>query len=667
MKFTRACFTMMVAMTLSTSSFAATHNTKENKHEKKQERTLNNDDVHVGSLRSGTTTKTHTAAKDAGKKEEETERIIVRCKPGAEKLCLEEINDLIKSEGESKVKMVHTLDGTDFFSLKITKDEEENIMALDDVFDFEMDVVRHPLVHSRGEVISRRLAEQDPWGFDKVNAREMWNAYGNNRGSGVTVCVMDSGLEPHVDIDTSATTFDDLITEKDETNGGSLTDPDGHGTHVAGTIAATAGNGEGIVGVAPNVKLHIVRVFNDNGVWYGGDVAAAAVKCEEGGADVINMSLGGGGVSEVEISTFNRLYAEKGIISVAAAGNSGNGNIEYPAAIGSVISVAAIKQNENLAGFSTRNQFVELAAPGVNVLSLANDGESYVAFQGTSMASPHVAGVAALLKGAYPSATAEEIRHAMRITAKDKSTAGRDALYGFGIVNAKAAADYLGTSCSNNEEKVVVRLVTDGYAEETSWAITNSNEQTVFESTGLANSESTMVSKCIPKNACYTFAIGDAYGDGICCSYGNGRVEVFYGSSLEFEGAEYGGGATSGEFGGGCGGGGDDGGDDEGGDDNGLKTLTLEFVGGSNAFAERTRFWMRDQDTKEKFWNDKRMQDGEVISESIELDPAGCYLFLARNNAGNGSDKLVLTWDGVKISNNPNWTNRHRKKFGDGC
>ena len=221
-------------------------------------------------------------------------------------------------------------------------------------------------------------------------------------------------------------------------------DGHGHGTHVAGTIAAV-NNHLGVVGVTPGtVNLYIVRVFDDDGWWaYSSDLIDAATRCASAGANIITMSLGGYYASETEYVAFDQLNAQ-GILSIAAAGNSGNSGSFYPASYPSVISVAAIKSNKVVARFSTKNAEVDIAAPGVQVLSTySNSTSGYVSWSGTSMACPHVAAVAALVWSAKPSATNYEVRAALIATAEELGVPGRDDSYGHGLVQGKNAIDYL--------------------------------------------------------------------------------------------------------------------------------------------------------------------------------------------------------------------------------
>ena len=215
---------------------------------------------------------------------------------------------------------------------------------------------------------------------------------------------------------------------------------------ITGTIAAM-NNNVGIVGVTPGtVQLYIVRVFG-RVLSYTSDMIDAANRCASAGANIISMSLGSNSSSTTEQAKFDELNAQ-GILSIAAAGNAGDTSFSYPASYSSVISVAAIDSSKVVASFSQRNNQVDIAAPGVGILSTAIPG-GYVSKQGTSMACPHVSAVAALIWSAKPSATNEQVRTALINTAEDLGVVGRDDLYGYGLVRAKQALDYLITSSSS--------------------------------------------------------------------------------------------------------------------------------------------------------------------------------------------------------------------------
>ena len=289
------------------------------------------------------------------------------------------------------------------------------------------------------------LSESTPYGITMVQALQLSDAGSVNQ----KVCIMDTGYTlNHADLPSSGVTGDDGYGSNN--TGNWYNDGNGHGTHVAGTIAAIGSNNQGVVGVNPSGRLglHIVKVFNDSGSWaYGSDLIEAVNQCKNAGATVISMSLGGGASSTAERAAFDSAYAS-GILNVAAAGNDGNSNMSYPASYGSVMSVAAVDSSGNVANFSQYNSQVEIAAPGVGINSTYNDG-SYKSLSGTSMATPHVSGVAALVWGNNPNCTVQQIRDGLNASAQDKGSSGRDSYYGYGIVKAKDADTHLKNVCGS--------------------------------------------------------------------------------------------------------------------------------------------------------------------------------------------------------------------------
>jgi serine protease len=424
----------------------------------------------------------------------------------------------------------------------------------------EEDAPRYPLSHGAGE--------SSPYGIAMVQADQLSDASAGNR----KVCIIDSGYaRTHEDLPSGS----HVTGDSDSGTGNWFEDKSGHGTHVAGTIAALH-NDRGVVGVNPGdtLKLHIVKVFGDDGTWtYSSSLVTAANKCRDAGANVISMSLGGGRASTTESNAFANLY-NGGILSIAAAGNDGNTAKSYPASYPSVVSVAALDSTKTVADFSQKNDAVELAAPGVGVLStvgyiddnrldvgsdsfaggwvegaaytstsgvsgalvdggkctatsgsftgkvvlcqrgditfadkvknvansggaaaviynnvtsdpscgdfgatlggtstipaisvtcdagaqaLAQAGKSgtvislprdysksgYASFNGTSMATPHVSGVAALVWSHNTGWTNAQLRDALQKSAQDLGAAGKDNSYGYGLVQARAALDFL--------------------------------------------------------------------------------------------------------------------------------------------------------------------------------------------------------------------------------
>lgn len=405
------------------------------------------------------------------------------------------------------------------------------------------------------------LAQSVPYGITMVGAPAAVGA--GATGAGIKVGVVDSGvLRTHEDLAAVSITGEPDFGANDDRTW--YRDFNSHGTHVVGTIAA-ASNSVGVVGVSPGaVAIHMVKVFGEKGNWvYSSDLLAACRAAAGKGCRIISMSLGGSTSSTTEQQGLNDLYQTQGILLIAAAGNAGSTAYSYPASYASVVSVAAIDAGKALATFSQRNDQVELAAPGVSVLStvsiaenvsatapsgtysgahienaargtvtaplvygglgtatnpawkgkvvlldrgtnsffqkvrnvqqsrgvaciIANnvsgnffgtlgDGNSstipaisvsqedgqllraaagssvtvrslvefsataYDYFDGTSMATPHVSGVAALIWSAHPAATNAQVRQALTASAEDLGDPGRDGSFGFGLVRADLA------------------------------------------------------------------------------------------------------------------------------------------------------------------------------------------------------------------------------------
>ena len=428
----------------------------------------------------------------------------------------------------------------------------------------EEDVKRWPLALSSPSNNPYQPGQRVPYGIAMVQADQLPDTQAGNR----KLCIIDSGIDrAHEDLaGVPADGVHDIGT------GWWNTDENSHGTHVAGTIAALNNTGTGVVGVAPNgrLKLHIVKVFSADGWAYSSTLARAAQQCADAGAHVISMSLGGSLPSQTEIRTFHALAA-RGVLSVAAAGNDGNHTVSYPAGYPSVMMVGAVDAQRQWAPFSQFNHRMELAAPGVSVLSTvpmrsiseaaltvaretyapgamagspqrsasapladfglgerinpavagkvcliargtidfatkvsncqnsggvaavvhnnvagsfngtlgaavtvipsvtASDAEGtrlktqlgqsavvtvapvhYALFDGTSMATPHVSAVAALVWSYYPACTASQMRASLHKSALDLGPAGWDEQYGHGLVQAKAAYDRIAAKgCGN--------------------------------------------------------------------------------------------------------------------------------------------------------------------------------------------------------------------------
>jgi thermitase len=287
-----------------------------------------------------------------------------------------------------------------------------------------------------------------------IDAPEGWDAAGLGAfpaSGGVKVGIVDTGIDQtHPDLSGKTVAcaqsrgtliFAGTIQE------GSCTDDNDHGTHVSGTIAAKANNGIGVAGVAFNAGIVMCRALGGPlGIGNTSDVANCINWAASKGVKVLSMSLGGGASTTLQSAVQNAWKggAANGAVVVAAAGNDGNSTVSYPAGYPEVVSVAATDNRDAKASFSNTNADVEVAGPGVNVLSTVRGG-GYAQFSGTSMATPHAAGVTAVLWQLFPGSTAASIRSRLDGAVDDLGPAGRDASFGFGRVNLCKAA---GGTCS---------------------------------------------------------------------------------------------------------------------------------------------------------------------------------------------------------------------------
>lgn len=275
------------------------------------------------------------------------------------------------------------------------------------------------------------------WGVKQIGAGLVHDA--GNRGAGVNVCILDTGID---------TTHPDLYLNYkggwDYVNGDAdPSDDNSHGTHVAGTIAALM-NAANVRGAAPQANLYIYKILDAGGGGYASAIISALQECVRIGGKVSNSSFG---ASSDLGSTVKAAYdnaAAAGVVNVASAGNSGAGadTVGYPGHYSSVIAVAATDSANNWAGFSSTGPDVAVAAPGVSILSTYLAGQ-YAYKSGTSMASPHVAGVAALLVSCGVNGLTN-VKQRLMSTALDLGTPGRDDYYGAGLVQADKAA----TNCT---------------------------------------------------------------------------------------------------------------------------------------------------------------------------------------------------------------------------
>ncbi len=276
------------------------------------------------------------------------------------------------------------------------------------------------------------------WNLHKIGIEGAWS---QTKGSGVTVAVIDTGITPVRDLlDTKFVKGYDFVSDREE-----ATDDNGHGTHVAGTIAQTTNNKYGVAGIAYEANLMPLKVLSAYGGGTVADIAEAIKFAADNGADVINMSLGGGGESQLMKQAIEYAH-KKGVTIVAAAGNENHNGASYPARYPHVIGVAAFGPDGEKAPYSNFGAGVDISAPGGSeagtILQETIDPEHnnqgvFLGLQGTSMASPHVAGVAALIKASGVTAP-EEVLKVLKQSARAIEDDSFN-YYGAGQLNAEAA------------------------------------------------------------------------------------------------------------------------------------------------------------------------------------------------------------------------------------
>jgi len=284
------------------------------------------------------------------------------------------------------------------------------------------------------------------WGPKRIHCEEAWD---NITGSsGVKIAIVDSGIDyNHEDISGNYVSGGyDWVND----DGDPMDDFD-HGTHCAGIAAAVINNAKGIAGVA-QVKVMAEKVLGSGGSGSSSDVASGITHAADNGADVISMSLGSSSPSSVVGDACNYAYNTKGVVVVAASGNDGQSQVSYPAAFESVIAVGAINTNDQRCDFSNYGEDLELMAPGYRIVSSIRSN-NYDFFTGTSMACPHVAGVAALAISRFPDKDNVWIRQRLVDSAEDLGPVGWDEEYGYGLVDAR-----LGGGGSNNWPKVNIKI-----------------------------------------------------------------------------------------------------------------------------------------------------------------------------------------------------------------
>lgn len=332
------------------------------------------------------------------------------------------------------------------YSSSVSQDEALLRGYVEDIDATLAAVAADPLLEVAEPVVQMELLgyPNDPmwdkqWNMAKIGAPTGWRA---GAGTGVVVAVIDTGVTVVEDLEGVKVVEGRTFVPGTR----SAADDHGHGTHVAGTIAQATNNGVGVTGVAANAGIVPYKVLSKQGFGSSDWVAAAVDEAVDQGADVINMSLGGPNSKVLKKAVEKAVDA--GVIVVAAAGNTGKRGVGCPANVDGVVAVSATGPDDSKTWYSTYGPEVEIAAPGGDLRQGADSGvlqdtidgkggHAYQAFQGTSMATPHVAGAAAVMLGM--GLDAEAAVDTLLETAVDRGAEGRDEEYGHGRLDIAAA------------------------------------------------------------------------------------------------------------------------------------------------------------------------------------------------------------------------------------
>lgn len=280
------------------------------------------------------------------------------------------------------------------------------------------------------------------WNLPLIHADEAWEVTPGKED--IVIAVVDTGVDLlHQDFQGKLVDGYNVVADNDNPQ-----DDNGHGTHVAGIISAKTNNTLGIAGVAWFNKIMPIKAMGGDGTGSSFDIAKGIRWAADHGARVINMSVGNYNHSAILHEAVQYAY-NKGIVLVAASGNDNTDQSSYPAVYPEVISVAAVDDRSERANFSNYGNYIEVAAPGVDIPSTFLDNE-YAALSGTSMACPHVAGLAGLILSANPELGVEDVRDIIQKSSMDLGPTGWDTQYGHGLINVAQA---LQLATNQQEEK----------------------------------------------------------------------------------------------------------------------------------------------------------------------------------------------------------------------
>lgn len=372
--------------------------------------------------------------------------------------------------------------------LKITSEEKDGQHELVEVQQGDLAKVKRQLELKDGvdyvvENTVYRIADEpiniaDPlfgkqWNLERVNAPKIWREMELFRKIKVKVAIIDTGVSNnHIDLKGRVSKGQTFL-NKGSYKSNLANDDHGHGTFIAGIIAANTNNQIGVASVSANSNIEIlpIKVMNSSGYGESFDIAKGIKYAVDNGVAVINLSISGDANDLIKNAIIDA--SKKGILIVAAAGNGGeNADLFFPGALSQVISVGSTTISNKLDSSSNRGKSVDLVAPGRGITSTSIELDKpyntnyYKLGNGTSYATPHVAAIAAMYKLKYPDATAKEMRIALEKTATDLGRKGKDAYYGNGLVNAQTTLAFkpirtipkiTAVSISNKSNKAVIK------------------------------------------------------------------------------------------------------------------------------------------------------------------------------------------------------------------
>jgi hypothetical protein len=290
---------------------------------------------------------------------------------------------LLKKHGAVKIKHLKLING---MAVYLPAKEEKALRKKGEILRIDDDIV----IHATGKKDKKPKDLQElTWGIDRINADEVWEV---NTGFEIKVAILDTGIDlEHPDLKGNIKGDINIVKPKKSAN-----DDNGHGTHIAGIVAAVD-NDIGVIGTGPEISLYAVKVLDNQGRGWESDLIDGLDWCIDYGMQVVNMCFGS---LEDNVSFHEAIFRayDAGIILVASAGNNGEygGAIEYPAKYPETIAVSAIGEDDHFASFSSNGPEIDLTAPGVDIKSTYKNG-SYRIMSGTSMSAPHVTGTVALV------------------------------------------------------------------------------------------------------------------------------------------------------------------------------------------------------------------------------------------------------------------------------